>query len=93
MAGTAKRAAAHKKKMADKRAAKAAKRAAYLTMRGTSKKNKKRQPKGLRLFSAGKHKHLMAACGNTGCLRCFPRLNLSFYAHKIMMRGDKYNYA
>lgn len=84
MAGTAKRAAAHRKKMAAKRSAKEARRTLYASMRGTSKKNKKQQPKGIRLFSAGKHKHLMEHCGNTGCLRCYPRLNMSFYAHKIM---------
>jgi hypothetical protein len=92
VAGKAKRAAAHKKKMADKRAAKAARRALYASLRGTSKKNKKRNMKRkgearFNSWSPRKHKHLVENCGNPGCLRCFPRLNLRFYAHKIVVRS------
>ena len=73
MSGKAKRAAAHKKKMTDKRAAKAAKRALYASMRGTSKKNKKQNGRGeFNNFSPKKHRHLMEDCGNSGCQRCYP---------------------
>ena len=74
MAGKAKRAAAHKKKMADKRTAKAAKRDLYASMRGTSKKgkkqNKKRGEARFNRWNAKKHKHLMVKCGNPACKKC-----------------------
>jgi hypothetical protein len=30
---------------------------------------------GKRTEGKGKHQHLVADCGNTGCLRCYPHLN------------------
>ena len=88
MAGKAKRAAAHKKKMSDKRAGKAAKRALYASMRGTSKKNKKRNSKGrFNNFSATKHKHLMEKCGNTGCPKCGMDWRLTSFLQTLKKRA------
>ena len=75
MAGRAKRAAAHKKKMAAKKAAKAAKRVLYASLAGSSRKSKKINKKRVgearfNTYSPKKHKHLMAVCGNPGCKKC-----------------------
>lgn len=66
----------HKEKMARKRATKAAKRTKYAALAGTSKKAK-RQVKRKSGPSNGKHAHLMLNCGNIGCKKCFPRLNIA----------------
>lgn len=58
----------HADKMARKRAVKAARRAQYLSLRGTSKKNKRKSDSTPP--SGKKHAHVMADCGNAGCLRC-----------------------
>lgn len=75
MAGRARKAREHKNKMAFKRAAKAQKRALYASLAGSSKKSKKRHKKRVGIarfntFTPGKHRHLMAYCGNPGCGKC-----------------------
>lgn len=59
----------HDEKMKRKRAEKAARKAQYEALAGTSKKKKKQGKKEL---TAGiyKHAHRMADCGNVGCKRC-----------------------
>lgn len=72
--GKAGRTRKHTEKMKAKRSAKAARRALYQSMAGTSKKAKKQNKKPeFNQFSATKHKHLVSNCGNTGCSRCFPQ--------------------
>lgn len=69
--GKASRARKHLKKMAEKRRAKAVKRALYASLAGTSRKAKKTRRKGLtRKFNYYKHAHRVANCGNPGCKRC-----------------------
>ena len=70
MAGKAKRAAAAEKRRKSRRAAKDARKTLYASLRGTSKKNKKINKKGARIFTGKKHKHLMANCGNPACRKC-----------------------
>lgn len=61
----------HGQKMARKRAEKAARRAKYLALAGTSKKGKNQRKS---VDSRGmKHAHIMSDCGNVGCKRCYPR--------------------
>jgi hypothetical protein len=62
----------HDEKMARKRAAKAAKRAQYAALAGTSKK-KKRQVSKTSVAGILKHAHAMKECGNPGCQKCNPR--------------------
>lgn len=38
--------------------------------------NVKRKGGETRVRSAAKHRHLIVNCGNVGCSRCFPRLNV-----------------
>lgn len=61
----------HDSRMARKRAEKAARKAVYLALAGTSKRNKRRRAVGGR--TNFKHAHVMADCGNPGCQRCYPR--------------------
>lgn len=61
----------HSEKMARKRAIKAAKRAKYSALAGTSKKRKRQ---GTTNRSPYKHVHVMSDCGNAGCKRCHPRI-------------------
>lgn len=58
-----------------KAAAKAAKRAKYAALAGTSKKQKNIVRRS-RSGPAGtyKHAHKAACCGNPGCKRCYPQL-------------------
>ena len=69
--GNASRKRKHGEKMSRRRAAKAAKKAKYLALAGTSKKAKRQKTKH-KMISNKKHAHVMANCGNVGCKRCFP---------------------
>ena len=69
--GAAGKARRHTAKMKAKRAAKTLKAASYAAKRGTSTKAKKLRSQ-VSKFSATKHKHLIAYCGNIGCSRCHP---------------------
>lgn len=62
----------HDSKMRARRQAKAAQKATYLAMRGTSKKSKKLRSHSSEA-SPHKHQHLVDDCGNVGCASCFPR--------------------
>ena len=64
----------HSEKMKKKRAEKAARKAQYLSLAGTSKKTKNQKKKSM-LVSGNKHAHLMSECGNPGCKKCHPNLN------------------
>lgn len=70
--GKASRARKHLKKMADKRRKKAAKRALYASLSGSSVKAKKLRArrKTVRKFNYNKHRHIVRDCGNPGCKRC-----------------------
>jgi len=58
-----------------KKAAKAAKKALYESYAGTGRKKKKLDKKtGLTVLKGA---HAMQDCGNVGCCRCYPRLNLA----------------
>lgn len=63
----------HAVKMARKRALKAARRAQYAALAGTSLR-RKRQVTGSTPPSGAKHSHAMPNCGNAGCRKCYPRL-------------------
>jgi hypothetical protein len=65
----------HAQKMARKKNVKAARKAAYAALAGTSKK-KKRQGGGSGP-TAQRGNHIMADCGNPGCKKCYPQLNRS----------------
>ena len=67
----AKRKDARKLEKSRRKAAKAALYKSY-SERGHENATKKR---GKRTESKGKGQHLMADCGNVGCLRCYPALN------------------
>lgn len=65
----------HTEKMKLKRAVKAAKRAKYEALAGTSKKEKRIVKRvRSRASSSHKHSHSMANCGNIGCMKCNPRM-------------------
>lgn len=70
------RAKKHEDRMKQKRALKAAKKAKYLALAGTSKKSKNCAKRARALGAKEKnykHAHRVANCGNVGCKRCFPR--------------------
>ena len=71
--GRASRKRRHNAKMNQKRQIKAARRAAYAAMAGTSKKAKRQGKKNVR-DRRFKHAHAMLDCGNVGCKRCYPRM-------------------
>jgi nicotinic acid phosphoribosyltransferase len=76
MASKATRARKHVEKMKKRRAEKAAKRAKYAALKGTSKKTKvsTRMAAKSRVSGTHKHAHIMANCGNPGCSRCHAML-------------------
>lgn len=62
----------HEDKMKRRRAEKAAKRAKYAALAGTSKKAKRiiRAQSKSTVAGTYKHAHVMANCGNPGCRKC-----------------------
>ena len=60
------------KRKTDRRKMKAARKAEYASLAGTSKKRKKvtARERKLKKFSPGTHRHLMSHCGNPGCKKC-----------------------
>lgn len=75
-AGSNSRKRANLRRYQERQKAKFAKKALYAEMSGTAANVKRKGARGTGGFNSGKHMHLMAQCGNTGCARCFPRLNL-----------------
>jgi hypothetical protein len=71
--GKSTKARKHADKMKKRRAEKAAKRALYASLAGTSKKKKKQAKKSIFGGSGHKHAHAIANCGNIGCQKCYPR--------------------
>jgi hypothetical protein len=66
--GVTSRKSKHKSKMDRKREVKRARREAYASLAGTSRKSKRQG--GHMAPSGHKHEHAMLNCGNAGCKRC-----------------------
>lgn len=71
--GKKSKSARHVKKMAEKRAAKAAKRALYESNAKSGKGKAKHKIESQ--INPLTNSHAMENCGNVGCKRCFPRTN------------------
>lgn len=79
----------HDTKMARKRVAKAARKAAYKALAGTSKRRKRQTQKTGPTSIKGMH--AMANCGNIGCARCFPQFNPpsnNLIAHQLKVKRE-----
>jgi hypothetical protein len=73
--------AKHAKKMERKRAIKLARRNRYAALAGTSRR-KKRQSSNNKKSSSGWSSHSVQDCGNPGCKRCNPALNVGSFGKK-----------
>lgn len=80
--GVAGRKRKHSEKMKQKRAAKAAKKAKYQALAGTSRKSKKQGNKS-QIAGMLKNAHAMGNCGNPGCKRCFPQFRPKKWIKKV----------